>query len=87
MRNVQRAPHAHPQQYRPAPVRIASPAMTPIQESPRAKVDEELMLVTPSMAAYLRQGGSVSIKGPDGKSWKVRAPVRSPTCGVRIMRM
>lgn len=52
--------------------------MTPIQESPKPKMDEKLMLVTPSIAAYLRQGGSVSIRGPDGKAWKVRAPIRSP---------
>ena len=87
LRTVRRAPHPQAQQYRPAPIRIASPPLTPIQESPRPKVDGKMMLVTPSIAAYLRQGGSVSIKGPDGKSWKVRAPIRSPVCGVRMMRM
>jgi len=76
-----------PIQYRPAPIRIASPPLTPIQESPKSNVGEKLMLVTPSIAAYLRQGGSVSIRGQDGKAWKVRAPIRSPGCGVIRMRM
>jgi len=76
-----------PIHHRPAPIRIASPPLTPIQESPKPQVGEKLMLVTPSIAAYLRQGGSVSIRGPDGKAWKVRAPIRSPACGVRMMRM
>lgn len=89
LRVAARAPHPHPrpQQYRPAPIRIGSPPLTPIQESPKPKGGEKLMLVTPSIAAYLRQGGSVSIKGPDGKSWKMRAPIVSPACGVRMMRM
>jgi hypothetical protein len=89
MRPVHR-PQQHrpvPIHHRPAPIRIASPPLTPIQESPKPKVGEKLMLVTPSIAAYLRQGGSVSIRGPDGKAWKVRAPIRSPVCGVRMMRM
>jgi hypothetical protein len=52
------------------------------------------MLVTPTLAAYLKKGGSVNVKAADGKSWKIRAPqmsiptsIVSPTCGMRMMRM
>jgi hypothetical protein len=88
MRTVRRVthPHTQAQQHRPTPIRIASPPLAPIQESPKPRINEKLMMVTPSIAAYLRQGGSVSIRGPDGKAWKVRAPIRSPVCGVMMMR-
>ena len=64
------------------------------QAESQQRLNQSLMLVTPTMAAYLKKGGSVNVKAPDGKSWRIRAPqmivpasMVSPTCGMRMMRM
>ena len=65
-----------------------------LQQRQQQQTQKQLMLLTPTMAAYLNKGGSVNVKAPDGKSWKIRAPqmmvpssVVSPTCGMRMIRM